>query len=477
VKQLFKLSSSWFPIWLISLLMLVMVCVYLPIFKGAKQNMSDVPLIIVNEDKGKVGDAILLNLIEKQNGNSFKWVVDKSRNQALTDLKNNKAYGALVIPSNYSKGLVNVHDTLITGTIKGKPAKLEILLNEGIGQTASMIASNTLQTVAISASKGISSKLKNELSQKGMSIAPENASLLDNPVLVISKNVLGLPVNLNKGMTPFVMALISSITGMLGANMIHGYLLRGNGTLKKRGSALSEAEVLRSEIMYGVILTLCVSIVIQLGVFGLFGSAHASSIWMIFLFTFFSITTMFLLFKTIAVFLGGWGMLVMFPLNFMGIFSSGGAFPLSTLPIVHRLFSFILPTRYIVDGIRALLYYDGRLQAGLGNALYALSIYFILTLAILITFINLTKNYKEAVVVESGKKIEVEVENEIPHKSSDHVREDHHPNGEKDEIFRQALSNLAKGKREESQLFNKEHREMNDDEFRNALKSLHKKNK
>ncbi|MBE5101569.1 YhgE/Pip domain-containing protein [Priestia aryabhattai] len=249
MKQLFKLSSSWFPIWLISLLMLVMVFVYLPIFKGAKQNMSDVPLIVVNEDKGKVGDAILLNLIEKQNGNSFKWEVDKSRKQAFTDIRNNKAYGALIIPSDYSKNLGRVHDTLISGLTNDKPADLEILLNEGIGQTASMIASNTLQTVALTASKGISSQLKNELLQKGMKVAPENASLLENPVQVVSKNVLRLPVNLNKGMTPFVMALISSITGMLGANMIHGYLLRSNGILKKRGSALSESEVLTSEII------------------------------------------------------------------------------------------------------------------------------------------------------------------------------------------------------------------------------------
>ncbi|MCI1591066.1 ABC transporter permease [Heyndrickxia oleronia] len=355
MNQLFKLSSSWFPIWLISLLMLVMVFVYLPIFKGAKQNMSDVPLIIVNEDKGKIGDAILLNLIEKQNGNSFKWKVDENREDAFNNIRNNKAYGALIIPSDYSKNLGEVHDTLLSGLTNGQPADLEVLLNEGIGQTATMIASNTLQTVALSTSKEISSQFKEELLQKGMSLAPENASLLDNPVKIVSTNVLGLPVNLNKGMTPFVMALISSITGMLGANMIHGYLLRSNGTLKKRGSALSESEVLTSEIIFGFILTFCVSIFIQLGVFGIFGSAHASSIWAIFLFTFFSCTTMFLLFKTIAVFLGGWGMLVMFPVNFMGIFSSGGAFPLSTLPIVHRLFSNILPTRYIVDGIRALL--------------------------------------------------------------------------------------------------------------------------
>ncbi|NER40239.1 hypothetical protein G3M54_00370 [Bacillus megaterium NBRC 15308 = ATCC 14581] len=98
-------------------------------------------------------------------------------------------------------------------------------------------------------------------------------------------------------------------------------------------------------------------------------------------------------------------MLVMFPVNFMGIFSSGGAFPLSTLPTVHRLFSHILPTRYIVDGIRALLYYDGRLEAGLGPALLALSIYFVLTLAILILFINLTKSIKKQLLMKVERKL------------------------------------------------------------------------
>jgi len=163
-------------------------------------------------------------------------------------------------------------------------------------------------------------------------------------------------------------------------------------------------------------------------------------------------------------------MLVMFPVNFMGIFSSGGAFPLSTLPTVHRLFSYILPTRYIVDGIRALLYYDGRLEAGLGPALLALSIYFVLTLAILIVFISLTKKYKEAVVDESGKKIEVEVGNEIPHEPPTHEQRKSRHTGEKDGMFRQAVSNLAKGS-------NKEKQEMNDNEYRNALKSLDKNKK
>jgi uncharacterized phage infection (PIP) family protein YhgE len=256
------------------------ISIYLPIFEGAKQNLTDVPLIVVNEDKGPGGNVILLNLIENQNGNSFHWIIDKSKKQALDDLKNNKAYGALTIPENYSKQLTKIHDVLVSGKEKGKPATLEILLNEGVGQSASLIASNTLQTIASVTSKGIGSKLKKELIQKGISLSPENAALLDNPVQFTTKNVLGLPVNLNKGMTPFVMSIITSIAGMLGANMIHGYLLKDNGLLKKKGSTLSESAVLKAELILGIISSFGVAVVSQLAVFGFFESAHASSIWM-----------------------------------------------------------------------------------------------------------------------------------------------------------------------------------------------------
>lgn len=469
MRHLFHLSSSWFPVWLISLLMLCMVSVYLPVFGGG-QNLTDVPLIVVNEDKGQVGDAILLNLIEKQNGNSFKWIIDKSREQALKDLKNNKAYGALIIPANYSKQLSQVHNFLLSGNGKGKPATLEILMNEGVGQSASLIASNTLQSVATANSKLFSSNLKKELIKSGISLSPKYASLLDQPVKFTSKNVLGLPVNLNRGMTPFVMLLISSISGIMGANMIHGYLMRGNGELKKNGHSLRESGVLQSEILFGIILTFCISIVLQLAVFGFFGSTHASSIWIIFLYTFFCCITLFFLFKTLALFFGGWGMLVMFPVNIMGIFSSGGAVPLSTLPIVHRIFSSILPTRYMVDGMRALLYYNGRLQAGLGTALLAISIYFIITLAIIFTFIvNMHKKEKLEKVNEKEEKIEIQVENNIHHEH----REKHHPQRRNDELFREALGKIADKKTE----IPKSKAVMNDDAFRDALKSMQQNKK
>ena len=461
MKRLFKLSSTWFPVWNILILMLIMVGVYIPVFGGANQNLTDVPLIIVNEDKGKAGDAILLNLIETQNGNFFKWDVVKTKEKAFSDLKNNKAYGALLIPADYSKQISQVHDVLISGNGFGKPAKLDILLNEGVGQSASLIASNTLQTVASATSNGISSHFKSELNQKGITLSPMNASLLDRPVQFTTKNVLGLPVNLNKGMTPFVMSIIASITGMLGANMIRGYLMKSNGILRKKGSPLLESQILKSELLLAILLAFCGSVILQLSVFGFFGSVHASSIWYIFLFSLFCCLTMLFIFKTVALLFGGWGMLVMFPINFMGIFSSGGAIPLSTLPTVHRIFSFILPTRYMVDGMRALLYYQGRMEAGLREALWALSIYFVVTLAIIISFIsNEQKREKQHVAVKKAEKVGIQVENEFhymqpaeqgkPHPSQQ-VKQAPKNTTKNDEYFKKALGKLAEGKEEESQ--------------------------
>ncbi|KWW21294.1 hypothetical protein AS888_17020 [Peribacillus simplex] len=414
MKQLFKLRSAWFPVWLITLLMLIMISVYLPVFSGANKNVPNVPLIFVNEDQGTVGASILMKLKEKQNGNSFNWKAADNEKKALNQLKNNQAHGALIIPADFSKEISEVQKSLLSGKETGRPATLKILLNEGIGQSSSMIASNVLQLVAASTNQEVSGEIKIILNQKGISLSPENASLMDNPVQFKTENVLGLPDNLNKGMTPFVMVIISSITGMMGANMIRGYLRKANGDLENNGSSLSYTKILKAEMIFSIILAFGVSSVSQIGVFGFFGSSHTSSIFLIYPFSFFCCLTMISLFKSLSLIFGGWGMLVMFPINIMGIFSSGGPIPLSTLPIVHRIFSYILPTKYMVDGMRALLYYNGRMQAGLGTALFAISVYFIVTLAIIIAFIVYSSNRdRNNASEEEEENMQVPIDSEI----------------------------------------------------------------
>ncbi|WP_285766956.1 ABC transporter permease [Peribacillus sp. SI8-4] len=224
MKQLFKLRSAWFPVWLITLLMLIMISVYLPVFSGVNKIAPNVPLIIVNEDQGTVGDSLLSKLKEKQNGNALRWNTADSEKKAWEQLKNNQAHGALIIPANFSKQISEVQNSLQTGKEKEKPAALKILLNEGVGQSSSMMANSVLQLAAATTTKVVSDDIKLRLKQDGQLLSPDNASLMDDPIQITTENVLGLPDHLNKGMTPFVMVIIASITGMMGANMIRGYL-------------------------------------------------------------------------------------------------------------------------------------------------------------------------------------------------------------------------------------------------------------
>ena len=384
MKKLLKVKFAWFPVWSTAVLMLCMICVYLPVFSGSTQKLTDFPLIVVNEDQGissmNLGQKMMDNLVEKQNGHSFKWTIESSKERALEEIKNNKAYGALVIPSNYSASLAQLQKTLMTGQAGGKAVHLEVLLNEGGGQMATSVASNALGTVATSAATGISNEIKASMMKQGIQVSPQATSLLDAPVQATTANVLGLPANVNKGMTPFMIVLISSITGLMGANMIHGYLGKIAEGMARKGHSLSSAKLLLTELLMGIILAVLVTSALLTFVFGVFGSAHTASIWRIYLFMLLCCLTMYFLFKMISLFLGKWGMLAMFPINILGIFASGGAIPLTTLPEFHRVFSSFLPTRYMVDGMRALFYYHGHMQAGLGTALKFIVTYLIMFL-------------------------------------------------------------------------------------------------
>ena len=47
----------------------------------------------------------------------------------------------------------------------------------------------------------------------------------------------------------------------------------------------------------------------------------------------------------------------------LGLVSSGGAAPLEALPPFYQAYADWLPIRYVIDGLRSLLFYDGSLDA------------------------------------------------------------------------------------------------------------------
>lgn len=384
MKKLLKIKATWTPVWTVAILMLCMISIYLPVFGGPSQMLTNFPLVIVDEDTGTTSFTtakdIGNSLIQTQNGHTFNWRVVSSKEAAIKELKNNQAFGALIIPANYSQGITELHEALMSGKTEGKAVQLDVLINEGGGQATTAIATNALKAVATAASTDISRQLKEELITNNILLSPNISSLVDTPIQYKLTNVLGLPSNSNKGMTPFMLVLITSITGLMGVNMINGYIKNITAKLRSKDHLVPDTKVLVTELLLGVILAVSVALILQLVIFGFFRSSHSTSIWWIFLFTFFCSMTLFFQFKIVGLLFGKWGILVMFPLNIMGVFSSGGAVPVTSLPVIHRFFSTILPTRYMVDGMRALLYYNGKWQAGLSTALMLISVFFLIFL-------------------------------------------------------------------------------------------------
>ena len=60
--------------------------------------------------------------------------------------------------------------------------------------------------------------------------------------------------------------------------------------------------------------------------------------------------------------------------------ASGGSISLYGLPFVVHVFSFFHPARYIMDGLRSLVYYNGKVGTGLGKSIVVLFIYLTITI-------------------------------------------------------------------------------------------------
>jgi hypothetical protein len=58
-----------------------------------------------------------------------------------------------------------------------------------------------------------------------------------------------------------------------------------------------------------------------------------------------------------------------------GVPSAGGVCPLAMVPGFFRVLGDWLPLRYLADGARSIVFYNRRLDAGLGTAIFALAAY------------------------------------------------------------------------------------------------------
>lgn len=366
------------------------------LYLGANSNpagaMHDLPIVVVNADRGAEHGGQRLNLgaqitervtAAPQLRGKVTWK-HADRAEAKRLMSENKAFGALVVPENFS---ASVRGLAAKGNASPSQPTLEILTNPAAGSFGSNMAEQVNRAAAHNASVALGKKLGQQLAHQAARAeeagkhvsapsAPERLLLAD-PVKVVVAQGHHLGSHSGYGLTAFFYTLVLVLGGMLGANVIHMQVDTALGYAAKDIGPFRTAEPVRHlsrtrhflvgcALMAGVsLVTSALAMTAAVGIIGI-DASHLLLLWI-----FGAGATMAMGCTALALLavLGTPGPLVsMLVLIGLAIPSAGATIPLQALPSFYRFLAEFEPFRQVLDGVRSILYFGARLDAGLARA-------------------------------------------------------------------------------------------------------------
>lgn len=351
-------------------------------------HQHDAPIGVVNLDAGASADGQsvaagdeLQDKLTSTETHMFDWQVLDTREEAERRLRNNTLWGAIVVPESFSSDIVDIG----ASPDDADPASLVVLTNEGSGNYQTAAFQELYQSAVEEASHDTAEMLAQQLDQAGVTISPDAAAVVGQPVVSDVHAVVELPDKAGRGIAPFYLTIIVTLTGFLAANLtsIGTDLLRGRQQLAFMGRHLNLAVAdgrPGSAWAFKVIGTvLAAALGGALAVFtahGIVGMDLDSPLkaygWaMLCAATIGMITLVFLsVFGLVGQLLG-----VLFTTIF-GVPSALAIYPKEALPGFFEFLSSWHPMRYVSDGMRSIAFYDGT-GAGLGKALVVMLIWLV----------------------------------------------------------------------------------------------------
>ncbi|MFB6781779.1 DUF3533 domain-containing protein [Streptomyces sp. NPDC056352] len=285
-------------------------------------------------------------------------------------LARGKVFGALVIPEDFSASVA-----ALAGPPQHEPhpPTMTVLTNPAAGSFGSGMAAEINRKVVANTSaqvgRGLTQELRRQSAHHSASAhasrpaAPRAAAqlMIADPVKVNVEEGHPLGAHSGLGLSAYFYALVLVLGGMLGANVIHtqvdtalGYMANDKGPFRlvKPAQHMTRMHhfVVWSVLM--VVLSMLTSALAMTGAVGVVGidASHLGLLW---------------IFGTCATAAMGITALVLIGL---AIPSAGATIPLQALPDFYRFLAEFEPFRQVIDGIRSILYFGARTDAGLGRA-------------------------------------------------------------------------------------------------------------
>jgi len=340
-------------------------------------NLRHFPVAILNEDAGPTGAQVVKGMLAGFDTDAYD-VRTLNRDQAKEQMDNAQIYGVAVIPPNFSSKLQAYAKSALTPGRVERPTII-ISTNPRAGAQGASIAGQALQRAVAMIDHRVGERLSQEVARQ-TGRKPESGAatlLLANPIEVKSTVHNALPDGTGNGLSAFYYALLLLLAGFIGSIMIGMTVnsmlgLRPAAIVSVRQSAeqgqISRFGTLSITWALTVVLALLTSegyvlIATNLGM----PVQNSLSLW---LFGVLVIAAVGITSASLVAALGGIGALVgLFVFVVLGLPSSGESVPVEATPAFFAWLSTFDPTHQVFLGTRALLYLDGRADAGLSHSL------------------------------------------------------------------------------------------------------------
>lgn len=245
-----------------------------------------------------------------------------------------------------------------------QPAEIEVLTNQSAGQGAATPVRSISTGIVQSISRATSDRLSVAAGERGAQFPPEVAAVVGDPVRAEFTDAQPVGPNSGNGQSPFFLAFLANLSGLLGAAVVFFGTAGAADRLASRGLRTSHSGLWTVRILVGLVYAALVAGTELWVAFEVVGVEHEASTSETFVFLTFAVAAVLTatLFLTTSLGPAGLGIgAILFVI--LGMVSSGGLAPLEALPPFYRIYADWLPLRYVIDGLRSLLFYDGRPDA------------------------------------------------------------------------------------------------------------------
>jgi uncharacterized phage infection (PIP) family protein YhgE len=340
-------------------------------------NLRHFPIAILNEDAGPTGAQVVKGMLSGFDKDAYDVRV-LNHDEAKQQLNTAQIYGVAVIPPNFSSKLQAYAKSALAPGRVDRPIVI-ISTNPRAGTLGAGIAGQALERAVAMIDRLVGQRLSQEVAQQvGPGPVPGAvAVLLANPIEIKSTVHNALPDGTGNGLSAFYYSLLLLLAGFTGSIVISmlvdsmlGFVPAEFGPVYRFAEQvkISRLRTLLIKWALTVILALLTSaayilIATKLGM----PVQNSLALW---LFGVFAITAVGITSTSLIAVLGALGLLVsMFVFVILGLPSAGATVPLQAAPAFFGWLAKFEPMHQVFLGARALLYFDGRADAGLSQSL------------------------------------------------------------------------------------------------------------